>query len=266
MGFADLHIHTIHSYDGTASISAVLKHVASHTDLYVIAITDHDTLSGVDQAQELAPDYGIEVIPGCEISTADGHLLALFIHQPVPAGLSLVRTVELIGEQGGICIAAHPTAFGINSLNFNTIRQALRQPGIDQVLVGIEAFNGGLVCTRRNPIVEILSAALPLAQTGNSDSHILATIGQGSSEFAGTTASELRTALEQATTRVRKRITVPNTAVVTNYLPRIALRKLGWVTDNVSPASPMTHSRLADALAHQYPHTKPLSLQALHDC
>jgi predicted metal-dependent phosphoesterase TrpH len=47
MGFADLYIHSMYSYDGTASISAILKYVAEYTDLNVIAITDHDSMEGV---------------------------------------------------------------------------------------------------------------------------------------------------------------------------------------------------------------------------
>jgi predicted metal-dependent phosphoesterase TrpH len=45
MGLADLHIHTIYSYDGTASVPAVLTR-AKQTGLDVIAITDHDEIAG----------------------------------------------------------------------------------------------------------------------------------------------------------------------------------------------------------------------------
>jgi predicted metal-dependent phosphoesterase TrpH len=53
-GLADLHIHSIYSYDGTASISAILQHVMLNTPLYVIAITDHDSLQGNLEAMDLA--------------------------------------------------------------------------------------------------------------------------------------------------------------------------------------------------------------------
>ncbi len=248
MGFADLHIHTIHSYDGTSSVSAVLKQVADHTDLNVIAITDHDTMTGVREARELAPAYGIEVIPGCEVSTAEGHLLALFIDRPIQAGLSLVQTVLLVGRQGGLCIAAHPTARGASSLSFTAIQQALGQPGVSRVLVGIEAFNGGLVYTRSNPRVEAQAKSLPLAQVGNSDAHVLNTIGQGSSEFEGRSARELRFALEQATTRVRKGKGLDGLGVIRSYLPRYILRKLGWVAFNAAPEAPLTYTRMHRAM------------------
>ena len=93
MGKADLHIHTIYSWDGTCTVEAVLKQAAHTAELDVIAITDHDEIQGAQEAAELAPRYGIEVIPGSEISTADGHLLALFIPKKISAGLSVVETI-----------------------------------------------------------------------------------------------------------------------------------------------------------------------------
>ncbi|NTU75780.1 MAG: phosphotransferase, partial [Anaerolineaceae bacterium] len=72
------------------AVSAVLQHVIEQTELNVIAITDHDEIKGALEAVELAPAFGIEVVPGSEISTADGHVLALYIRQRVPAGLSLI--------------------------------------------------------------------------------------------------------------------------------------------------------------------------------
>lgn len=247
MGFADLHIHTIHSFDGTSSVSAVLKQVAAFTDLNVIAITDHDTMAGVQEALDLAPAYGIEVIPGCEVTTAEGHLLALFIDRPIQVGRSLIDTVLQVGQQGGLCIAAHPMARGASSLQFSTIEHALNQPGVSEILVGIEAFNGGLVYTRRNPLVEELAKTLPLAQVGNSDAHTLQTIGVGSTEFDGKTTRDLRSALENAKTRVRKGKGLDGMNVVYDYLPRYLLRKLGWVPFNASPEDPLTLARLAHA-------------------
>ena len=111
MGLADLHLHTIYSYDGTAPLPAVLTR-AKQLGLDVIAITDHDEIAGALKALEIAPLYGVEVIPGVEITTAEGDLLALFIKEKVAAGLSLVETVLKVRELGGVCIAPHPMAGG----------------------------------------------------------------------------------------------------------------------------------------------------------
>ena len=244
MGFADLHIHSMYSYDGTASISAILKYVADYTDLNVIAITDHDSMEGVPEALDLAPYYNLEVIPGCEVSSRDGHVLCLFIERPIPPGLSLLETVLMVGNQGGICIAAHPMAKAVNSLRFETIRQVLKHPVAAKILVGVEAFNGGLVYTRGNSSVQQESRTLPLAQLGNSDAHILQMIGQGASYYHGYTAGDLKNAILTHTTIPRKGNGLSGSAVLTSYIPRYMLRKLGWVSWNESPEKPITYAQI----------------------
>ncbi len=253
MAFADLHIHSIYSHDGTSSIPAILKYVSDQTDLSVIAITDHDTTRGVFEAMHLASRYGIEVIPGCEVSTADGHLLTLFVTQTIPAGLSLVETVRRTGALGGICIAPHPEAQGTSSLNRETLRKALTDPEIARILVGVETFNGGLVYTRSNQAALEITQSLDIAAVGNSDSHILQTIGQGATQFAGYTALDLRRSLERHTTAARIGSGLHGAQVIQHWLPKYVLRRLGWVTWNAHPEQPIRYVRMKRALSQSYP-------------
>ena len=236
MGLADLHIHTLHSWDGIHAVSAILRYAADHTSLNVIAITDHDEIAGAYEAIDLAPAYGIEVIPGSEISTAEGHLLALFLKERVSPGLSLAETVLRVGEQGGLCIVAHPMARGASSLSGEAIREALQAPGVADALVGIEAFNAGLFHSQSNAKALALAKALPLAKVGNSDSHVLRTIGQGATLFAGKTAADLRAALEAKTTLVwASPRQTSGMAIVRSWLPLYLLRSAGWVTWSPGP-------------------------------
>lgn len=244
MGLADLHIHTVYSWDGMSAVSAVLKRAAEHTCLDVIAITDHDAIRGALEARDLAPSYGMEVIAGCEISTADGHLLALFIEKLVPAGLSLQETIARIGAQGGLCVAAHPVARGSGSLSREVIRQALQDSDLARVLVGIEVFNAGLFFSRSNAIALALAETLPVAQVGNSDSHLLDTIGDGATEFTGRTAADLRLALENHTTRAIESSVLNKTRFLTSWVPRYLLRKAGWVVCNPAPQAPLRLGRV----------------------
>lgn len=48
------------------------------------------------------------MIVGEEISTFNGHLIGLYLEERVPAGLTALRTIELIHAQGGVAVAAHP--------------------------------------------------------------------------------------------------------------------------------------------------------------
>ncbi|HZW03875.1 MAG TPA: PHP domain-containing protein, partial [Anaerolineaceae bacterium] len=75
MGFADLHIHSIYSYDGICRIATILDYVANQTQLDLIAVTDHDVIEGSLEAVELAPAYGLEAVPAVEITAREGHIL-----------------------------------------------------------------------------------------------------------------------------------------------------------------------------------------------
>lgn len=111
----DLHVHTCASPDSLASASDMLISAAKR-GLTAVAITDHDTLRGALSAIEVAEALktqgrlpeGFFVIPGSEITSADGHIVALFLTHDIPAGKSAEWTIQAIHDQGGIAIAAHP--------------------------------------------------------------------------------------------------------------------------------------------------------------
>lgn len=78
---ADLHIHTTAS-DGLLSPEEVVKW-AAHKKLSAVAITDHDTINGVQPAVDVSDSYKIEVVPGIEFSTIhkdeEIHILGYYI-------------------------------------------------------------------------------------------------------------------------------------------------------------------------------------------
>jgi predicted metal-dependent phosphoesterase TrpH len=220
MGLADLHLHTTHSSDGTATVSAVLRR-ARELGLNVIAITDHDEIRGSLEAMELASHFGIEVIPGIEITTAEGDLLALNITEIVPAGLPLIETILRVRGLGGVCIAPHPMAggMGMKSLSALSILRALRNPEAAETLLAIETHNGTTIDRMSNHYARIFANGLKIAQTGSSDAHVLDTIGFGVTEFEGKTAAELLNALRERTTRPRK---------MNEWSPLHILSNWGW--------------------------------------
>ncbi len=79
--FVDLHTHTLAS-DGRKSPAAVVK-AAAKLGLAAVAITDHDTLAGLNKAAAQGRKDNIEVIRGCELSVAseygEVHILGLWI-------------------------------------------------------------------------------------------------------------------------------------------------------------------------------------------
>ena len=198
MGLADLHVHTIYSYDGTASVTAVLKR-ARQIGLDVIAITDHDEINGSIKALELASKYDVEVIPGVEVTTAEGDLLALNVKKSIPRGLPLIDTVLIAGELGGFCIAPHPMAggLGMKSLSAYSILRALRNPDVAKVLIGIETYNATAIDRMSNHYARILAGRLGIAQVACSDAHVVEAIGLGATRFEGQTAKDLLESLKK---------------------------------------------------------------------
>ena len=66
---ADLHCHTRHS-DGSATVEEVIL-FAKGNGVSTLAITDHDTVSGWEEAARYGERYGMTVIPGIELSGYD---------------------------------------------------------------------------------------------------------------------------------------------------------------------------------------------------
>lgn len=205
MGLADLHIHSIYSYDGTASVPAILGR-AKQIGLDVIAITDHDEINGSLKALDLASQFDMEVIPGVEVTTAEGDLLALNVMKLIERGRSLIETVLEVRESGGFCIAPHPMAggLGMKSLSAYSIKQALRNSEVAQTLIGIETYNATTIDKMSNHYAHILGEHLKLARLGNSDAHIVKTIGKGMTEFQGHTAADVLKTIRNGETIVHK--------------------------------------------------------------
>jgi len=104
---ADLHVHTTYSKDSLISPKD-LVYYAKKRNLNAVAVTDHNYIEG---AYRIAKETDFLIIPGMEVSSADGHIVALNVHELIPRGFSAVETVERIHDAGGIAIACHPYVY-----------------------------------------------------------------------------------------------------------------------------------------------------------
>ncbi|MEW5830013.1 MAG: PHP domain-containing protein [Chloroflexota bacterium] len=244
MGKADLHIHTIYSWDGTMTPAGALK-AAANAGLDVIAVTDHDDLRATFEARDLAGRYGLEVIPGIEISTRDGHLLALFIEKMVPAGLPLIETLLRIGGEDGLAVVPHPEAPLTSSVSRSKIQAALAHPDAHLVLAGVEVCNAGMPYRFSNARAKTIAQGLPLARVGNSDAHVPWGVGMGFSEFPGRSAADLRAALIHHTTLPHGNSGLVTFSPILHWSWNYLLRRLGWVSSNHQPQLPLVLARQA---------------------
>jgi hypothetical protein len=199
---ADLHIHTRHS-DGFATGPQVLEHVEREAALAVVAITDHEDVTSSLRAREIAAQrgYRVEVVPGAEVTTRQGHLVALFVERTPPLFRSLEATLADIHAQGGVAIVPHPLSWLTRSISRRSIDRVLETGEVGIHFDGIETANpspAGRVTRER---VAAANTAWGLTAIGASDAHHLEHVGSGWTEFEGTTAEDLRAAILAGRTR-----------------------------------------------------------------
>jgi len=104
----DLHMHTDHSNDCATPVDVLLK-TARDVGLGAIAVTDHNEISGALDAAAKAAEYGVKVIVGEEVKTANqGEVIGLFIQEKIPRGMTLEETIAEIRRQGGLVYVPHP--------------------------------------------------------------------------------------------------------------------------------------------------------------
>jgi len=196
-------MHTSAS-DGWPTAQELIEH-ASRLPLDVIAVTDHDTIDGALRAAEYAAKRTrIQVIIGEEVSSRDGHIVALYLERRIQPGLSAAATIHEIHDQGGIAIAAHPF--------WRTQRQVRSGPvhgvgwlaaELDFDAIEVENATPGFYVF--NQLAHRLSVGLGAAEVGCSDAHILDAVGRAFTEFPGKTPEALRGAIASRKTAARRR-------------------------------------------------------------
>ncbi|TMB97395.1 MAG: PHP domain-containing protein [Chloroflexi bacterium] len=190
-GKADLHVHTSFS-DGMAEARELLDYVQEQAQLDVLAVTDHDDIRGAWLAREAwaKGNYTFDFVLGVEATAIEGHVLALFIEEPVPTLCPVAELLESVHRQGGIAVAPHPMNWLTRSLGEAALRRAVAG------LHGIETANcspGSGV--RRRRALELNRAELRLAEVGGSDAHFLDFVGGAFTQFPGHTPAELKDAI-----------------------------------------------------------------------
>ena len=165
----DLHLHTHYSADAVGTPEAKIA-AAKHKGLSGIALTDHNTCDAVEYLTRKGlirtdglPVDGFLIVPGVEVSTADGHLICLGTTLPQMKGRPAAEVVAAIRERGGIAVAPHP---------FDRFRAGIRTEVLDTLdLAAIETFNAAVSLKRFNADAATYASARGIATMAGSDSH-----------------------------------------------------------------------------------------------
>ena len=248
-GLADLQVHSAHG-DGMADAPALLRHVELHTDLDVIAVTDHDDVAGALVARETHArgDYRFELVTGIEVTTRQGHLLALWVEEPVRSFRPLAETIATIHRMGGVAVLPHPFSAWTRSVGQRALERVLRIEDAATHPDGIEVANQTLAGRATSEKARRLNRGYRLAETGGSDAHFPEAIGSAVTLFPGHTAADLRTALAHRHTRGLARRHPTLSEIGWPRLARQQLRGLAVTPRKVLARSPLARSPIGRTL------------------
>src|ERR1700675_4963270 len=144
----DLHTHTFFSGDGVSSPEENIA-AAREKGLHGFAITDHNTCDAITYLLEkgLMREDGLPVndfliIPGVEVTTAEGHLLCIGAVLPDLKGRPALEVCHHIHEAGGIAIPPHA---------YDLFRAGIRENVLNTLPIdAVEVFNAASTLKRYN--------------------------------------------------------------------------------------------------------------------
>jgi predicted metal-dependent phosphoesterase TrpH len=238
------HTHTTCS-DGMVSPRELITAVAKKQDELetpiFVALTDHDTIKGLDEGYCASESLGVRLIAGQEVSAGafpSKHILGYFedgMTNPIARGKSPEATIDEIKSRNGLVVIAHADAFrGLGSLTSNEINELGNKENID----GIESING--TYDRRKQLKTLIAnmrESGPVSEIGGTDSHfgekdLLTAL----TLFKGKTVKELFEAIKNGATIPM--VGVPHTVttwdrIVQNLRSNIGLNFRRYVTKNL---------------------------------
>jgi predicted metal-dependent phosphoesterase TrpH len=138
---ADLHIHTTAS-DGLMSPKEVVRW-ASVKRLAAIGITDHDTVNGINPAMEASSIYGVEVVPGIELSTLyeeeEIHILGYYLDYKAAWFLNILEKIQNSRYERAASIVSKLNGLGID-INLEQVKNiaddgAIGRPHIARAMI-----------------------------------------------------------------------------------------------------------------------------------
>lgn len=171
----DLHCHSEASHDCTTPITTFPDRCLAR-GITVQAITDHDQVWGAQKLRDFVAqsEYAgrLTVIVGEEVSTREGEIVGLFLHERIPPGLTPEETVREIRAQGGLVLLPH----GLDPLKRHRLRPEARERIAHEIDI-VESFNARISRPRWNRAAAEWAQAHGLPQSGGSDAHTWRQIG-----------------------------------------------------------------------------------------
>ncbi len=165
----EFHCHTIYSKDCLMSLENLLA-TCRRKGVDRIVITDHNRTAGAFEAQKIDPQ---RIIIGEEIKTLRGELLAAFMQEEIPPGLTPTETITRLRDQGAFISVSHP--FDQMRSGHWQVKDLLE---ITPLVDAIEIFNARCMSADFNRQAADFAVEHKLAGTVGSDAHAPFEIGR----------------------------------------------------------------------------------------
>ena len=212
----DLHIHSEFSADSKSQVEEIIRS-AIEIGLNGIAITDHNRIEGYYIGKEYLDksEHEFLLIPGIEISTLKGHLIALGVHESIQPNMSVEELLQQIKDMGGISILPHP---------FHPFRHSIGS--VSYSVSAVEVFNARCISEISNQRAVRAAARHGLPSVAGSDAHDIGDIGHGVTEIeAQPSVSSILEGISLGRTRIDGR-RVPRGKYISNRMQGIKKRYL----------------------------------------
>ena len=170
----ELHSHTYYSKDSLLEPARIIQ-ACQAKGIDKLAVTDHNAIAGALELREMAPEL---VIVGEEIMTTEGELLAFFVQEWIPPGLTPQETIAQLRDQGAFISVAHP---------YDRLRHgAWQEPALLAVIEQVDAlevFNSRCVFNADNAAALTLAHRYGKLKTVGSDAHTAREMGRATIEI-----------------------------------------------------------------------------------
>jgi len=169
IGRVEFHCHTVFSKDSLTRPRDLVE-TCRRKGIDRVIVTDHNTIAGARAAQALEPD---RVIVGEEIMTTRGEILAAFVSEEIPQGLTPQETIRRLKDQGAFISVSHP---------FDTMRKGgWKEPDLLEIISevdAIEVFNSRCMNPDFNRKARQFAEKHDIAGTVGSDAHVTFELGR----------------------------------------------------------------------------------------
>jgi predicted metal-dependent phosphoesterase TrpH len=166
----EFHCHTIFSKDSLTEPRKLID-TCKRKGIDRVVVTDHNTIDGALRCKELDPE---RVIVGEEIMTTEGELLAAYVREEIPPGLSPMEAISHLREQEAFISVSHP---------FDVHRKGhWKEEDLLKILLhvdAIETFNSRCMLPRFNFRAQDFAVEHGILGTYGSDAHAAFELGRG---------------------------------------------------------------------------------------